>query len=95
MYGLSPASVVRFKKSGDGGAASFVSSAWLSDICCVVVASSLRHLCLSVLVLILVACYLQFLTSRVRQSAFRNPFPTIPRTTHCVTLCVTTDCGIW
>ena len=39
MYGLSPASVVRFEKPVDGGGASFVSSVWLSDICCVVVSS--------------------------------------------------------
>ena len=39
MYGLSPTSVVRFEKTGDDDVASFISSVWLSDTCCVVVAS--------------------------------------------------------
>ena len=53
--------------------------------CPLFVALSLRHVCLSLPVLLLVDCYLLFLTSRVRQSVFRIPFPTILRTTHCAT----------
>ena len=39
IYGLSPTSVVRFEKSGDGGALSSVVSGSLSSICCVAVSS--------------------------------------------------------
>ena len=39
MYGLSPAIVVRFEKSGDGGALSSVVSGSLSSIFCVAVSS--------------------------------------------------------
>ena len=39
IYGLSPTSVVRFEKSGDGGALSSVVSGFLSSICCVAVSS--------------------------------------------------------
>ena len=205
MYGLSPESVVRFEKSGDDGAASLVSSVWLSDICCVVVDETIeteedillhkeqarqnardeettkiklaitettpipinkasytfgaikkdarirveqdsnlvfkvikrkliceefdkhllqtdptakrllvhknrlivkdgvlmrkyygecgqvthhqiRHVSLSPPVLLLVGFVPHFLATRVRQSVFQNPFPMIPRTTHCATL---------
>ena len=80
-YALSPASVVGFEKSGDGGAASFVSPVWLSDTCCVVVAS-----CESPLALLLVGFVPHLLATRVRQSVFLSPFPMIPRTIHCGTL---------
>ena len=82
MYGLSPTSVVRFEKSGDDSVVSFMSLVWLSDTCCVVVAS-----CEFVIPVLLLAGFVpRLLATRARQSVFQNPFPMIPRTIHCGTL---------
>ena len=76
MYGLSPTSVVRFEK---------LRHSCLQFDFLALQASSFRHSCLSLRVLLLVGSVRHSLAARVLQSAFQNPFPMIPRTNRCVT----------